>query len=105
MSKEDTLDKMVKLLAHALSHKIGSIVNKNSYYAEKYAKEAINFFNLAKKTSLEGNWNRDDFDAIEKSLKRKLNEELELKDFLDNRKFDFVDIEIKKALRELELIS
>lgn len=105
MSKEDILDKTVKLLAHAISHKIGSIVNKDSYYAEKYAKEAINFFNLAKRASLEKNWNKDDLIAIEKSLRKKLIEELKEKYFLDNKKFEFVDIEVKKALRELELMG
>src|SRR3989344_2532132 len=101
MSKEDTLNKLIKLLAHAISHKIGSIVNKDNYYAEKYAKEAINFFNLAKKASLEANWNREDLATIERSLRKKIISELESKDFLDNSKFDFVNVEIKKTMVEL----
>ncbi|MDO8509399.1 MAG: hypothetical protein Q7S27_06995 [Nanoarchaeota archaeon] len=104
MSKDDGLNKLVKLLTHGLSHKIGSIVNKDSYYSEKYAKEAINFFNLAKKVSIEGNWNRKDLDLIEKLLRKKLIEELKAKSFLDEKKFEFVDFELEKCLKELELI-
>jgi len=103
MSKQNTIDKLIKLLAHAISHKIGSIVNKDDHYAERYSKEAINFFNLAMRASEEENWNLYDKSIIKKLLNKKLISELSKREYLDVKKFDLIDKEIEKALDELGL--
>lgn len=103
MSKQNTINKLTKLLSHGISHRIGSIVNKEDPYAEKYSKEAINFFNLARRTSTEENWNIHDKKQIKEKLKHELKNELERKDFLDNKKFAFIDSEIDLVLKELDL--
>ncbi|MBI2449561.1 hypothetical protein HYV49_04665 [Candidatus Pacearchaeota archaeon] len=103
MNKRNRITELAKLLVNSLSHKIGSIVNKEDPYAEKYSKEAINFFNLAKKVLENGNWNNYDKIKIKEELKKKLSNELEKRDFLDKRKFDIMDEEIDKALKELDL--
>ena len=103
MNKQDRINELTKLLTHSLSHKIGSIVNKEDYYAEKYSKEAINFFNLARKVFEDGNWNNNDKIKIKIELKRKLINELERKDFLDKKKFDIMEEEMDNTLKELNL--
>jgi hypothetical protein len=45
MSKIKTTKELVNLLAIALRHKIGSIVNSNEIYAQKYARDAEVLFN------------------------------------------------------------
>jgi len=103
MGKRDNIKRLVNLLAKSLSHKIGSIVNKEEIYAPKYAKEADNFFELAKDISEEENWNIQDKITIKGELQRKLRKELEQKDFLDNKKFDIMEEEMDKALKLLDL--
>ena len=90
-------------MAHSLSHRIGSIVNRNNPYARKYFKEAVNFFNLAKKASTEENWNNFDKSEIKTMLKKELIDELTKKIFLDNKKFELVDKEVERVLKELNL--
>lgn len=37
MSKKQNIHKLTNILAIALRHKIGSIINKNEIYAQKYS--------------------------------------------------------------------
>jgi len=39
MSKSKIIEELTNLLVVALRHKIGSIVNENEIYAQKYAKD------------------------------------------------------------------
>ena len=39
MSKTKTIHELANILAVALRHKIGSIVNSNEVYAQKYARD------------------------------------------------------------------
>ena len=103
MGKMDSIMELARLMAHSLSHRIGSIVNRNNPYAQKYFKEAVNFFNLAKKASTEENWNNFNKSEIKTMLKKELIAELTKKRFLDNKKFDLIDEEIDKVLKELDL--
>lgn len=87
----------------ALRHKIGSIVNKEDIYAEKYAKDAEIIMNEARKIVAKQNWDYYDKPEIKKILRRKLLKELMEKSFLDNEKFEIMDREMDKALKELRL--
>ncbi|MEK6949199.1 MAG: hypothetical protein AABX34_03190 [Nanoarchaeota archaeon] len=104
MGKNKDIDELTNLMTKALRHKIGSIVNKDEFYAAKYAKDAEVFMKEAEKVLLRRNWNRYDKEKIRGQLKIKLQKELEEKDFLDSKKFDIMDEEINKALKELDLV-
>lgn len=103
MSKKDNLNKLTTFLALALSHKIGSLVNSNEIYSQKYKKESDNYLNLAREITFEENFNSYDKEEIKTTLKRKLTNELTKKDFLDNKKFTLIDEEIDKTIKELQL--
>jgi len=103
MGKSKDMDELTNLMTKALRHKIGSIVNKDAFYANKYAKDAEIIMKEAEKVLLRQNWNNYDKVKIKGQLKIKLQKELEKKDFLDNKKFDIMDEEIDKALGVFEL--
>lgn len=104
MGKNDTINTLVKLLSHALTHKIGALIEKSSTYAEKYYKESINFFNLSRKEAIKENWNEYDKVLIKKELRNILTKELNRKQFIDERKFSLIDKEIEEALKEIGLL-
>ena len=60
MNKNKAIKELTTLLAIALRHKIGSIVNSSEIYAQKYARDADILINEARKTSLKENWNLAD---------------------------------------------
>ncbi len=103
MSKNKLIRELTNLLAIALRHKIGGIVNFNEIYAQKYSKDAEVLMKGAEKISFGKNWNAKDKARIKQELTKKLKSELESKDFLDNQKFDIMDNEIEKALKNLGL--
>ena len=103
MSKNQNIHELTNMLAIALRHKIGSIVNKNEIYAQKYAKDYEIFLKEAVKVSLRENWNEEDKAKIKNELKRKLKKELEKREFIDNKKFDIMDKEINEILDVLKL--
>ena len=103
MGKNKDIDELTNLMAKALRHKIGSIVNKDELYASKYAKDAESIMAEAEKVLLRQNWNSYDETRIKEQLRIKLQKELEQKDFLDNKKFEIMDSEIEKALKEFDL--
>ncbi len=98
MNKRKIISEMTNILASALRHKIGSIVNQNEIYAQKYAKDAETLIKEAQKIVFKVNWNYNDKKIIKEELKNKLRKELEKKDFLDIKKFELVDEEIDKVL-------
>jgi len=104
MNKKRIIDELTNVLSAALRHKIGSIVNSNEIYAQKYAKDAEVLLKEAEKIAIEKNWNMHDKAEIKDKVKNKLKAELEKKQFLDNKKFEFIDDEVKKALKLLNLL-
>jgi len=98
MNKKDTINELTNILAAALRHRIGSIVNDKEAYAQKYARDAEVLLKEAEKISLMVHWNQYDKVSIKDILKKKLKEELEKKDFLSNRKFEIMDKEAEKAI-------
>lgn len=104
MGKKDDIDQLTNIMSKALRHKIGSIVNENEFYAEKYAKDAENIMKEAERVAEKQNWNRDDKAVIKEKLRKKLHKELEDKDFIDNKKFSVMDEETTKALEEFNLL-
>jgi hypothetical protein len=104
MSKKQILDEFTNILAVALRHKIGSMVNPSALYAERYAKDSEILFKEAEKIKEQGNWNYKDKMEIKEELKRKLRNELEKKEFLPDEKYNLIDSEINKALTSLGLV-
>lgn len=90
-------------MAKALRHKIGSIVNKDEFHTNKYAKDAEVIMNEVEKVLLRQNWNGYDGAKIKEQLKIKLRKELEQKDFLHNEKFGIMNEEVDRALKEFGL--
>jgi len=103
MGKKDDIDQLANLMSRSLRHKIGSIVNENEIYADKYAKDAENIMREAEKISFRQNWNDYEKEQIKDKLRKKLKKELEEKEFINNRKFEIMDDEVNKALKELKL--
>jgi|SRR3989344_2376915 len=103
MGKTSIIHELTNLLAKALRHKIGSIVNQNEIYAQKYSKDADILLKEAEKLVYKENWNNYDKIKIREELKRKLKIELEKKEFLNNNKFNIMEKEINKALKSLNL--
>lgn len=101
MSKKDNINKLITFLVLAISHKIGGMVNPNEIYASKYRKEYDNYIKLANEISFEENFNSYDKKEIREKLRGKLKEELERKDFIDNKKFDIMEEETEKTLSSL----
>ncbi|MBI3051527.1 hypothetical protein HYY74_03650 [Candidatus Woesearchaeota archaeon] len=101
MGKNKDIQELTNLMSRALRHRIGSIVNKEEFYAGKYAHDAETIIEEAEKVMLRHNWNKYDKAAIRAQLNAKLRKELEEKDFIDSRKFDIMEGEISKALKEL----
>jgi hypothetical protein len=103
MSKKDDIAELVNILAAALRHKIGSQVNSDEIYAQKYAKDAQLLMKEALKNSVGINFNSKDKAKLRMELEIKLRHELETRDFLDNKKFEMIDSEIDSALKVLNL--
>jgi hypothetical protein len=103
MSKSKNTQELVKILVIALRHKIGSIVNENEIYAQRYAKDAEVFLAEARKTANRENWNSSDKIVIKEQLAKKLKQELESKTFLNEKKFEIMDAEILSTLKDLKL--
>jgi len=95
---------LTNLMSRALRHKIGSIVNKDEFYAGKYAKDSEHLMKEAERVLERRNWNRDDKILIKGELRKKLLKELQEKDFLGDKKFDIMDDEMEKGLREAGLL-
>ena len=103
MGKNKDIQELASLMTKALRHKIGSIVNKDEFYANKYAKDAEVIMKEAEKVLLRQNWNNYDKVKIRSQLKAKLIKELKQKDFVDNKKFEIMDEEINNAMKEFYL--
>ncbi len=103
MSKRSKIDELVNVITAALRHKIGSIVNPDEIYAQKYAKDAEILMKEANKAAMKVNWSIQDKIKIKEDVRSKLKLELEKRDFLDNRKFEIMGEEIEKALKVLGL--
>jgi len=103
MGKNKNIEELTNLMSIALRHRIGSIVNKEEIYAQRYAKDAENIMEEAKRIVTKQNWNDYNKKEIRERLRRKLLKELTEKDFLDNKKFEIMDEEMNKALKECNL--
>lgn len=98
MGKADDIEQLANLMSRALRHRIGSIVNKDELYSAKYAKDAETIMKEAEKIVNRRSWNSYDKGKIKEKLRKKLGKELLEKDFLDNKKFEIMDEEMKKSL-------
>lgn len=98
------MEELANILAKAIRHRIGSIVNQEELYAKQYAKDADNLTLEAQKVAMREHWNQNDRTDIEEMLRKKLKAELEKKDFLPEKKFEMMGKEIKAALREIGIL-
>ncbi len=103
MGKNKDIEILTNLMSKSLRHKIGSIVNENEIYSMKYAKDADVLMKEAEKILNKWNWSNTDKIMIKNKLIKKLKKELEDKDFIDNMKFEIMDKEIEKALKNFNL--
>lgn len=103
MGKNKDIENLTNLMSKSLRHKIGSLVNENELYAAKYAKDAEILMREAEKIAYERNWNNIDKAIIKEKLIKKLNKELEERDFLKDKKFELIDEEVDKALKKFNL--
>ena len=103
MGKSQDIDELTNLMSVALRHRVGSLVNENEFYAARYAKDADHIMKQAEKVLLRHNWNSEDKKLIKELLHKKLYKELEEKEFIDNKKFQIMDYEIDKALKQFNL--
>lgn len=103
MGKNKTIHELTTLIAISLRHKIGSLVNKNEIYAQRYAKDSEILLREARKVSVKENWNKEDKLRIKEESRIKLRKELEERSFLDNSKFDLIDRELDRVLGDLGL--
>ena len=71
MGKKDDIEQLANLMSKSLRHKIGSIVNENEIYAERYAKDAEGIMKEAEKVVSRQNWNSYDKAEIKKILRKK----------------------------------
>ncbi|MBS3099804.1 hypothetical protein J4463_01135 [Candidatus Pacearchaeota archaeon] len=103
MSKKDKISELTNILSKALRHRIGSIVNEHEIYAERYSKDSDTLIKSAQDISLGENWSIYDKAEIKTLLKKKLQKELEEKEFINEKKFKILDKELEKVLLFLEL--
>src|SRR3989344_5335078 len=103
MGKNKDIQELASLMAVSLRHKIGSLVNKDEVYAQKYAKDAENIMKEAEKVLLRQHWNQADRKRIRELLRARLHDELAQKEFLEHKKFEIMDEEMNKALQAFEL--
>src|SRR3989344_4086830 len=103
MGKNKDIQELASLMAISLRHKIGSLVNKDEVYAQKYAKDAENIMKEAEKVLLRQHWNVLDRKRIKERLRARLHEDLQQREFLDDKKFDMMYGEIDLALQAFEL--
>ena len=59
--------------------------------------------NEARKSARQENWNIYEKAEIKAEIMKKLRKELEEKAFLDSKKFEVMEQEIKRALKEIKL--
>lgn len=104
MGKNNAIKELTKLLTYAIIHKIGSIVNKDAVYSDKYLKESENFLRMAEEAANKENWNSYDKLTIKKNLQKAVHDELLKRNFLCNKKFDIIEREINNALEILDLV-
>ena len=57
MGKKKEINELTNILSKALAHKIGSIVNANKPYAEKYEKDTISLTEIAREIVEARTWN------------------------------------------------
>ena len=104
MSKIKNINKIINMLATALRHEIGALVDIEELYVDKYKKEANARIKRASDIIKKCNFNIDDKYSIKIRLKEKLQKDLENRDYISDEKFDIVDEEVDKVLRELDLL-
>lgn len=103
MGKNKDIDQIATILSTALRHKIGAILGPDKKYFRKYEIEFTVRKELAKKILKECNFNSYDKNTIKSLVGKKLKNELEKREYIDNKKFNIMDEEIEKVLKELEL--
>ncbi len=103
MSKKRVRKEIVNRIATSIVHKIGSIVNSSHPYALKYSKEARELLEQASQVARKENWNDEDKKIIHEEVRRKVQKELQSRDFLAEKKFALAEQEIAIALTALNL--
>lgn len=101
MGKKHDIDELTTLLSKSLRHRIGSLVNSNDFYADRYAKDSEVLFREAEKVVAKRSWNKKDVLEVREILRKKLRKELEGKTFISNKKFDVMEKEMESVLTRI----
>jgi hypothetical protein len=104
MGHKKEIEEFTNILATALRHKIGGIVNFMEVYASKYSKNYEILLKEAKKILEKTTFNFYEKKEIKEILGKKLYAELASKEFLSDKKFDIMGEEIEKVLKEIGLL-
>ena len=104
MGKKHDVDELTTLLSKSLRHSIGAFVNREEFYANRYAKDSEVLLREAEKVMEKRSWNKEDIVEVRELLKKKLRKELEEKTFIGDEKFDVMDAEIDAVLKRLGLV-
>lgn len=103
MGKDKDITQIAVILSTALRHKIGAILGSDKEYFRKYQIEFTTHKTRAEKILKNCNFNRYDKEIIKSKLKVNLKKELESRAYIGNEKFEIMDEEIDKVLKELGL--
>lgn len=103
MGKKRDINQITTILSTALRHKIGAILGIDKRYFKKYEIEFSARRDIAKKILKDCNFNSYDKNIIRILLKRKLERELEKRDYINEKKFVIMNEEIDNILKELGL--
>lgn len=104
MGRKHDVDELTTLLSKSLRHSIGAFVNREEFYADRYAKDSDVLLREAEKVVARRSWNKGDISEVRELLRKKLRRELEEKTFIGNKKFDVMADKIEKALNRLGLV-
>jgi len=104
MGKSAKIEEVVNRLAVALRHRIGALLGTNKDYAKRYLYDSIELINQAREIVIDLHLNVEDKQELKIKLSHKLQKELEVKEFIPEKKFQIMNSEIDKVLRELGIL-
>ena|SRR3989344_6498136 len=104
MGKRDKIHTLARLIALAVAHRIGVLLDLHSTYANKYRKECANFIRQAENTQWGEHWSSSDKKEILETAKKESLRELAARTYLAPEKFKLLEKEILYVMHELKIL-
>ena len=104
MGKSDHLQTLARMIALAVAHKIGYLIQSDSDYAKKYQKEYMNFMRQAESINFLEHWNDFDKEQILQISRKKVTDELSARTYLKAEKFTIIEKELFNVMHDLGLL-